>query len=381
VGGNSPLTVSGIDNQGTLTLVDSWVRADVTGGNGGNGGNGGSAVGLLNAAGATLNLQDSGITGGTATGGGALSQLAFAGVFGQAYSSYEYDYVGGVYAGAKFEFTTVPSGATYSSYETDYNFADAFSGDKFFFTDITGQSYTGEEEDFDANGALARVLLTGVTGQAYSSLEEDFSAGTYEGYKAYYTITGQSYTGEEVDVSATNRITKVVYTGMSSTPYSSVEQDYSAGALTDVIYDFTNVSGASAYAYQVEDNSSGVAQQEIYDNNNGSHTIIGLGAVNQTFTSIADDTFTGGGASETFVFQPIYGSDTITDFASYLTGATHDTISLSTSEFANFAAVLAGAQNVGANTVITATNGDTLTLANMTTTALAANPGDFTFHA
>jgi autotransporter passenger strand-loop-strand repeat protein/uncharacterized repeat protein (TIGR03803 family) len=315
-------------------------------------------------------------------GGGHVTRVDFTGVTGLGYSSYEYDFVGGLFSGSKFEVTTVPTGATYSSYELDYNAAGVFTGDEFFFTNLPGQSYTGEEEDFDANGALTRVLLTGVTGQAYSSLEEDFSAGTYTGYKAYYTgITGQSYTGVEVDVSATNQLEKVVYTGMSSTPYSSVEQDYSAGALTDVIYDFTNVSGASAYAYQVEDNSIGVAQQEIFDNNDGSHTIIGLGAAGQTFTSIADDTFTGGGADETFVFTPIFGSDTITDFASYLTGSNHDTISLSTSEFANFAAVLSGAQNVGANTVITATNGDTLTLANMTTSALAANQADFTFHA
>jgi hypothetical protein len=315
-------------------------------------------------------------------GGNHVTRIDFTGVTGVAYSSYEYDFVGGVYDGAKFEFTTVPSGATYSSYETDYNFTDAFIGDKFFFTNLPGQSYTGEEEDFDANGALARVLLTGVTGQAYSSLEEDFSAGTYTGYKAYYTgITGQSYTGVEVDVSATNQLEKVVYTGMSGTPYSSVEEDYSSGALTDVIYDFTNVTGASAYAFQVEDNSSGIAQQEIYDNNDGSHTIIGLGAAGQTFTSIADDTFTGGGANETFVFQPIYGSDTIMDFYQYTSGATHDTISLSTSEFANFAAVLSGAQNVGVNTVITATNGDTLMLATLNTSTLATLSADFTFHA
>jgi hypothetical protein len=315
-------------------------------------------------------------------GGGNVTRVDVSGVTGAGYSSYEYDYVGGVFAGSKFEVTTVATGATYSSYELDYNSANVFSGDKFFFTNVSGQSYTGLEEDFDASGNLARVLLTGFTGQGYSSLEEDFSAATYTGYKAYYTgITGQSYTGVEVDVSATNQLEKVVYTGMSSTPYSSVEEDFSNGSFTGTVYDFTNVTGPSYYAYQVEENASGAAQQEILDNNDGSHTIIGLGAAGQTFTSIADDTFTGGGASETFVFQPIYGSDTITDFASYLTGATHDTISLSTSEFANFAAVLSGAQNVGANVVITAPTGDTLTLDNMTTTALAANPGDFTFHA
>ena len=114
-------------------------------------------------------------------GGGNVTRVDFTGVTGAAYSSYEYDFVGGVFAGSKFEVTTVPTGATYSSYELDYNSANAFTGDKFFFTNLPGQSYTGEEEDFDASGKLARVLLTGVTGQAYSSLEEDYSAGTYTG--------------------------------------------------------------------------------------------------------------------------------------------------------------------------------------------------------
>jgi hypothetical protein len=314
-------------------------------------------------------------------GAGGLTSVDFTGITGAAYSSYEYDYVGAVFAGSKFIFTTVPTGATYSSYELDFDHANNFLGDKFFFTDVTGQAYTDLEEDFDANSALTRVLLTGVTGQAYSSLEEDYSAGTYTGYKAYYTITGESFTNEEVDVSATNQLEKVVYSGLSSTPYSSVEEDFSAGVLTGEIYDFTNVSGAGYYAYQVDENANGIAQQEILDNNDGSHTIIGLGAAGQTFTTIADDTFTGGGANETFVFQPIYGSDTITDFYQYTSGATHDTISLSTAEFANFAAVLSAAQNVGANTVITATNGDTLTLDNVSTAMLSANPGDFTFHA
>jgi hypothetical protein len=149
-----------------------------------------------------------------------------------------------------------------------------------------------------------------------------------------------------------------------------------------VIYDFTNVSGASAYAYQVEDNSSGVATQEIYDNNDGSYTIIGLGAAGQTFTSIADDTITGGGggANEAFVFTPIYGSNTITDFYQFSRGATHDTVSLATSEFANFVAVTGAATNVGGNVVIKAADGDMLTLANLNTATLAGPWGGFTFH-
>ena len=69
-------------------------------------------------------------------------------------------------------------------------------------------------------------------------------------------LTGQSFTSEEVDVSAANQLENVVYSGMTSTPYSSVEEDYSGGAFTDVIYNFTNVTGASYNSYQVEENPS-----------------------------------------------------------------------------------------------------------------------------
>jgi YD repeat-containing protein len=154
-------------------------------------------------------------------GAGRLTGIAFTGVTGTGYSSYEQDFVGGVFAGSSFTYATVPTGATYTSYETNYSNAGAFTGDQFFYDNLTGQTYAGEEEDFGANGKLARVVLTGVTDQAYSSLEEDYSAGTYEGYKAYYTgITGETYANEEVDVSASNQIEKVVYSGMTSTPYS-----------------------------------------------------------------------------------------------------------------------------------------------------------------
>jgi VCBS repeat-containing protein len=113
IGGNSPLTVSLVDNKGTLTLIQSKVTGALAiggngglggnqgsasifvGGNGGNGetnpndnahggdagnggdgsdgglgGNGGSAIGgILNEAGATLNLQDSSIANNRGAGG------------------------------------------------------------------------------------------------------------------------------------------------------------------------------------------------------------------------------------------------------------------------------------------------------------------------
>src|SRR6202044_1889247 len=106
-------------------------------------------------------------------GAGLLSSVAFTGVTDPAYSAYQYDYVGGIFSGSQFTFTSVPTGASYSSYETDYNQSSQFTGDSFFFTNIQGQRYTGEEANFDAAGALSSVLLTGIVDQAYSSLTLD----------------------------------------------------------------------------------------------------------------------------------------------------------------------------------------------------------------
>ena len=308
-------------------------------------------------------------------GSGPVRRAAFAGVTGAAYSAYQYDYVGGVFSGSQFTFTTVPTGATYSSYETDYDQAGDFAGEQFFFTDILGQSYSGEEEEFDAGGALSSVLLTGIADQGYSSLELDYSAGTYEGYKAYYTgVTGQSFTSEEVDVSAANQLEKIVYSAMTSTPYSSVEQDYSGGALADAIFNFTNVTGASYYSYQVQDNPSGGALQETLDLNNGGHEMIALSS-GQTLTSLGDDTMTGNGAT-TFVLNAIYGADTIVNLTS------SDIVSMPNSEFASFTA-LSGAASFGTGAaVIKAADGNSLTLNGITTsTQLQALSTDFIFHA
>jgi uncharacterized repeat protein (TIGR03803 family) len=310
-------------------------------------------------------------------GAGLLTSATYTGLTDPAYSAYQYDYVGGVFSGSQFTFTTVPTGASYSSYETDYDQAGNFTGDEFFFTNIQGQSYTGEEEDFDAGGALSSVLLTGIADQAYSSLQLDYSAGAYEGYQAYYTgITGRSYTSEEVDVSAAGQLEKVVYSGMTSTPYSSVEQDYSAGTLADVIYDFTNVTGASYNSYQVEDNASGAALQETLDLNSGGHHLIAL-AGGQTLTSLGDDVMTGSATgSTTFVLNAIYGADTIAN----LTGS--DIVSMPKSEFSGFPALLAAASFASGSAVITAGDGDTLTLKGVTSTMLLQElSGDFTFHA
>jgi hypothetical protein len=95
----------------------------------------------------------------------------------------------------------------------------------------------------------------------------------------------------------------------------------------------------------------------------------------------ADDSITARGSGETFVLHGAFGQVTITDFAARDQGAGHDVISLPTTDFRSFTAVLGAASNAGRNVVIAAQGGDKLTLDNLSVSALRGLAADFRFHA
>ncbi len=96
---------------------------------------------------------------------------------------------------------------------------------------------------------------------------------------------------------------------------------------------------------------------------------------------VGNDTITGGGSDETFIFGSSFGTATVTDAAAHWTGAGHDVIDFAESEFAGFRALLADA--TFANGVATITAGsDHLTLDGFSSAAalIAGNAaGDFSF--
>jgi hypothetical protein len=92
--------------------------------------------------------------------------------------------------------------------------------------------------------------------------------------------------------------------------------------------------------------------------------------------SAGNDTLQGMGGSDAFVYLTTsFGNDTITDFVA---GAgTDDFIQFDDTVFADFNAVMAAASQVGPNTVITLSAGNTITLQNVTLATLHQN--DFLF--
>ncbi|MGJ5182003.1 calcium-binding protein, partial [Bradyrhizobium oligotrophicum] len=101
----------------------------------------------------------------------------------------------------------------------------------------------------------------------------------------------------------------------------------------------------------------------------------GLGA-DVLIGGAGDDVLTGGTEGDIFVFRAETGSDTITDFAPG-SGNAHDVIRFDRSVFADYAAVVAAAQQVGSDVVIAFGGSNSVTLQNINLVDLTADNFEF----
>jgi ELWxxDGT repeat protein len=307
------------------------------------------------------------------TTGGLREKAIYSGVSGAAYSQLEEDYVGGVFAGAIYTYTDVPTGATYSSYARLFNAANVYTGAEYFYSDIGGNAGESEQIDVNPKGVDTTVLLTGVTGRAYTSIQYNYTNGVYTSYEAVYNApSGASYKAEQVDATASGTVTAAIFYAVAGASYYSVEEDYSGGKLADAIYSYDKAPVGNYYADQVEDNASRDQLVDTFDLNNGGHQITAR-ASGQTLTSLGDDIMTGSATgSTTFVFKSIYGVDTITNLTN------KDVVDLPSADWASLAGAEAHAQVVGGQVQIAAPDGDVLKLMGITTlSAFDALEGDF----
>jgi Ca2+-binding RTX toxin-like protein len=101
--------------------------------------------------------------------------------------------------------------------------------------------------------------------------------------------------------------------------------------------------------------------------------IAGSGADTLIVTGNAGTTLTGGAGGDTFAFPNVMGHDTVTNF-----GTAKDVLQFNMTLFANFAAAMTDASQVGANTVFTIDANDTVTLDNVNKSNLTASNFHFT---
>ncbi|MBU8874540.1 hypothetical protein KQ910_12270 [Reyranella sp. MMS21-HV4-11] len=324
----------------------------------------------------------------------------FSGLFGlegQIFTSYQHDFLGGVHSGSKYASDKIEDQAftkgeiwldadsnvskiifggvtsqPYSSYSYDYSYDNGAWGggsvvaQTYFYTNVEGQPYWSYEVELDGAGSTTSITYSGYTvtaTQPYASLEYFYSGGSLTGaYNGYIdNIAGKNWTGEVHGFDTSGQLVQQIFTGVTNQPYTSYENDYASGVLSGQKFYYTNVQNQGYLTYEVDLTSTGALALEIYDMNDGSHRIIGS-SISQTIDSIYNDLTTGGGGADVFSYTPFFGDATITDFTSGT-----DQISLSTSEFANFAYVQANSSVVGGNTVIDGSNGDSITLQGITT--------------
>ena len=103
--------------------------------------------------------------------------------------------------------------------------------------------------------------------------------------------------------------------------------------------------------------------------NAGSAPVVYGTAGNDTITNSApNEVLFGNGGNDTFVFSGSVGKDTIADFS-----ASTDVVQLSHNTFADFAAVLAHATQVGSDVAVAIDSSNSITLHNTTLSQLTSN--------
>ena len=120
----------------------------------------------------------------------------------------------------------------------------------------------------------------------------------------------------------------------------------------------------------------------------GTTSVTGYGNTLTINVGAGNGVVTGGGLNDTITVAANFGTMQITDFATHYADASHDTISLSTTDFANWATLLSDGQSSGAgnaNTTFTAADGASLTINGVSLSSFqhpsAALQADFKFHA
>ena len=207
------------------------------------------------------------------------------------------------------------------------------SGDFAATANAANQRLSGAAgNDTLGNGGFATVRLTGGGGNDT------------------YTVTGATAT----IVEAANGGTDTVLTTLNS--YTTL-----AGNVENLTFTGTgNFTG----------NGNGLAN--ILTGGAGDDTLSANGGIDRLIGGIGNDRMTGGGLNDTFVFNPGFGRDIITDFRANANNPNnHDILELSASMFAvgttasSLLNDLTHVAQVGANVVITVDAADTITLNNV----------------
>jgi serralysin len=141
------------------------------------------------------------------------------------------------------------------------------------------------------------------------------------------------------------------------------------------------VTGQSYTALQYDYDSSGHLATSLTTNTNGTYTLVGHENGLTLTATTGPETLRGGGVDETFVFSTPFGHDTLSDFASTLSGASPDLLSLPRAAFNDsFSQLLTDTAFTKAGATITVDPSDTIYAPGLSKSLMLASQQDFVFH-
>jgi Ca2+-binding RTX toxin-like protein len=198
---------------------------------------------------------------------------------------------------------------------------------------------------------------------------------------------GQGRPGGANAPASANRVFLTIWDGGGNDTYDF--SNYTNGVRIDLNPASSSITSTNQLAYLGNGHyaSGNVYNAYLFNNDarsyienaiggSGQDVLVGNVIANRLDGGLGNDTITGGGGNDRFIFKSAQGNDTITDF---VVGGTDDVIDLvGFSGLTSFTQALGYAAQVGANTVFTFTGGQTLTLQNVTKTALTNQ--DFLFN-
>ena len=287
------------------------------------------------------------------------------------------------------------------------------------YADVAGRSYSGDVVTRNADGAIRDIDYSGVPGQTYSSYDVVYgangkpaSASYNDGMTATWTynqdgsyqidyadVAGESYSGDIVTRNANGTVHDVAYSGVTGLAYSSYDVVYGANAKPasasynngmtaawsynqDGSYQiaFTGGAGASYTTMICDYDSSGHLATSLTAYTNGTYALVGH-QNSLTLTATAGPETLRGGDDQTFVFSTPFGHDTLSDFASTLSGSAPDVLSVPGAAFGDsFAQLLMDTTFTNAGATITLDSADTIYAPGLTKSLMVASQQDFVFH-
>jgi hypothetical protein len=250
------------------------------------------------------------------------------------------------------------------TYNSDGSYQLAYAG-------VTGQAYTSETIQYGVDGRPESASFSnGMTANwTYNS------DGSYQ--LAYAGVTGQAYTSETIQHGTDGRPESALF----SDGMMEVWTYESDGSFETT---FAGVIGAPYSARVNSYDPSGRLETSLTTNTNGTYTLKGYEDGLTLEATKNQETLIGGGGGETFLVSSTSEGvhEILKDFAAHLAGPDADILSLPGAPFNDsFAQLLAATSFSSSGALISLGAHDTVRIPALTVTMMAANLGDFTFHA